>query len=237
MVMRYVLALMVACLFPSQLRAEMSLKIGVLNDRTGIYSDSTGEGSVVAARMAVEDFKAAQGRGLTVEVIAADHQNKPDVGSSIARKWFDEEGVDLIIDVPTSSVALAINQITREKNKVLIVSGGGTADLTGSACSPNTVHWTYDTVALSNALGGAVVKAGGDTWFFITADYAFGHSLERDATNTILKNGGKVVGSVLAPFPNSDFSSFLTAGAEFQSQGDWPCQRRRRYSHGDQTGL
>jgi len=209
MAMRYVLALMVACLFPSQLRAEMSLKIGVLNDRTGIYSDSTGEGSVVAARMAVEDFKAAQGRGLTVEVIAADHQNKPDVGSSIARKWFDEEGVDLIIDVPTSSVTLAINQITREKNKVLIVSGGGTADLTGSACSPNTVHWTYDTVALSNALGGAVVKAGGDTWFFITADYAFGHSLERDATNTILKNGGKVVGSVLAPFPNSDFSSFL----------------------------
>ena len=209
MVMRYVLALMVACLFPSQLRAEMSLKIGVLNDRTGIYSDSTGEGSVVAARMAVEDFKAAQGRGLTVEVIAADHQNKPDVGSSIARKWFDEEGVDLIIDVPTSSVALAINQISREKNKVLIVSGGGTADLTGSACSPNTVHWTYDTVALSNALGGAVVEAGGDTWFFITADYAFGHSLERDATNTILKNGGKVVGSVLAPFPNSDFSSIL----------------------------
>ena len=209
MVMRYVLALMVACLFPSQLRAEMSLKIGVLNDRTGIYSDSTGEGSVVAARMAVEDFKAAQGRGLTVEVIAADHQNKPDVGSSIARKWFDEDGVDLIIDVPTSSVALAINQITREKNKVLIVSGGGTADLTGSACSPNTVHWTYDTVALSNALGGAVVKAGGDTWFFITADYAFGHSLERDATNTILKNGGKVIGSVRAPFPNSDFSSFL----------------------------
>ena len=209
MAMRYVLALMIACLFPSQLRAEMSLKIGVLNDRTGIYSDSTGEGSVVAARMAVEDFKAAQGRGLTVEVIAADHQNRPDVGSSIARKWFDEEGVDLIIDVPTSSVALAINQITREKNKVLIVSGGGTADLTGSACSPNTVHWTYDTVALSNALGGAVVKAGGDTWFFITADYAFGHSLERDATNTILKNGGKVIGSVRAPFPNSDFSSFL----------------------------
>jgi branched-chain amino acid transport system substrate-binding protein len=188
--------------------AQVSVKLGVLNDRSGIYSDLSGEGSVAAARLAVEDFKAAE-KGIKVEIISADHQNKPDVGSNIARQWFDSDGVDVILDVPTSSVALAVNQITREKNKVLLNSGAATSDLTGAQCSPNTIHWTYDTVMLSNGTAGAMVKAGGDTWFFMTADYAFGHALERDATAVIQKNGGKVVGTVKTPFPGQDFSSFL----------------------------
>nr|WP_244965608.1 ABC transporter substrate-binding protein [Methylobacterium soli] len=184
------------------------VKIGVLNDRSGVYSDISGEGSVVAARMALEDFKPAE-HGLKVEIVSADHQNKPDVGSAIARQWYDRDGVDVIMDVVTSSVALAINQVTREKNKVHINSGAGSADLTGSQCTPNTVHWTYDTAALANGTGGAMVKRGGDTWFFITADYAFGQALQRDTSAVVTKNGGKVVGSVKTPFPNSDFSSFL----------------------------
>src|SRR5918993_782335 len=185
-----------------------SVKIGVLNDRSGLYADITGEGSVIAARMAAEDFKAAD-KGLKVEIVSADHQNKPDVGSNIARQWYDQDGVDVIVDVPTSSVALAVNQITREKNKVFINSGAASSDLTGSQCSPNTVHWTYDTVALANGTGGAMVKAGGDSWFFLTADYAFGHALERDTAAVVAKNGGKVLGGVRHPFPGSDFSSFL----------------------------
>jgi branched-chain amino acid transport system substrate-binding protein len=191
-------------------RAEgpVPVKIGVLNDRSGVYSDISGEGSVVAARMALEDFKPAD-HGLKVEIVSADHQNKPDVGSAIARQWYDRDGVDVIMDVVTSSVALAINQVTREKNKVHINSGAGSADLTGSQCTPNTVHWTYDTAALANGTGGAMVKRGGDTWFFITADYAFGQALQRDTSAVVTKNGGKVVGSVKTPFPNSDFSSFL----------------------------
>ncbi|WP_336488084.1 ABC transporter substrate-binding protein [Methylobacterium nigriterrae] len=184
------------------------VKIGVLNDRSGVYSDISGEGSVVAARMALEDFKPAE-HGLKVDIISADHQNKPDVGSAIARQWYDRDGVDLIVDVVTSSVALAVNQVTREKNKVHINSGAGTADLTGSQCTPNTVHWTYDTAALANGTGGAMVKRGGDTWFFVTADYAFGQALQRDTSAVVTKNGGKVIGSVKTPFPNSDFSSFL----------------------------
>jgi branched-chain amino acid transport system substrate-binding protein len=185
-----------------------SVKIGVLNDRSGLYSDISGEGSVIAARMATEDFKAAE-KGLKVEIVSADHQNKPDVGSNIARQWYDRDGVDVITDVPTSSVALAINQITREKNRIFINSGAATSDLTGAQCSPNTVHWTYDTVMLANGTGGAMVRAGGDTWFFLTADYAFGHALERDTTAVIQKNGGKVLGGVRTPFPGTDFSSFL----------------------------
>ncbi len=184
------------------------VKIGVLNDRSGVYFDSTGEGAVVAARMAVEDFKPEQ-HGLKVEVIAADHQNKPDVGASIARQWYDRDGVDAIFDVPTSSVALAIAQITKEKNKAFVNSGGGTADLTGPACTPNTVHWTYDTAALANGTGKALLKRGGKSWYFITADYAFGLALERDTKAVVEKNGGKVVGGVRTPFPNPDFSSFL----------------------------
>lgn len=190
------------------LAQQISVKIGVLNDRSGLYSDITGEGSVIAARLAVEDFKAAE-KGLKVEIVSADHQNKPDVGSTIARQWYDQDGVDVIMDVPTSSVALAINQITREKNKIHINSGAASSDLTGKACSPNTVHWTYDTYALAQGTGGAMVKAGGDSWFFLTADYAFGHALERDTSAVVTKAGGKVLGAVRTPFPGTDFSSFL----------------------------
>ena len=184
------------------------VKIGVLNDQSSVYSDLSGQGSVVAARMAVEDF-GAQKKGMKVEIIFADHQNKPDVGSQIASKWYDSEGVDLIIDVPNSGVALAVNQITREKGKAFIVSGAAASDLTGKACSPNTVHWTYDTWALANGTGNAIVKTGGDSWYFLTADYAFGHALERDTEAVVLKSGGKVLGKVRHPLNTQDFSSFL----------------------------
>ena len=184
------------------------IRIGVLNDQSGTYSDLAGPGSVVAARMAIEDFGAAK-KGMKVDVVVADHQNKPEVGSSIARQWFDVDRVDVIVDVPTSSVALAVNQIAREKNKVLMVSTGATSDLYGKACTPNTLHWTYDTWSLANGTGTAVVKTGGNSWFFLTADYAFGHALERDTEAVVAKNGGKVVGKVRHPFPSADFSSFL----------------------------
>ncbi|HEV2512385.1 ABC transporter substrate-binding protein [Bosea sp. (in: a-proteobacteria)] len=190
------------------LAQQISVKAGVLNDRSGIYADLSGEGSVIAARLAVEDFKAAE-KGIKVEIVSADHQNKPDVGSTITRQWYDQDGVDLILDVPTSSVALAVSQITKDKNKILINSGAGTSDLTGKACSPNTIHWTYDTYALAQGTGGAMVKAGGDSWFFLTADYAFGHALERDTAAVVTKAGGKVLGAVRTPFPGTDFSSFL----------------------------
>ncbi|MGX1740187.1 ABC transporter substrate-binding protein [Bosea sp. NPDC055353] len=190
------------------LAQQISVKAGVLNDRSGLYADLSGEGSVIAARMAVEDFKAAD-KGIKVEIVSADHQNKPDVGSTIARQWYDQDGVDLILDVPTSSVALAVSQITKEKNKVHINSGAATSDLTGKACNANTIHWTYDTYALAQGTGGAMVKAGGDTWFFLTADYAFGHALERDTSAVVTKAGGKVLGAVRTPFPGTDFSSFL----------------------------
>src|SRR5436853_7295947 len=184
------------------------IKIGVLNDQSSLYADLAGQGSVIAARMAVEDFGAAK-KGMKVEVLSADHQNKPDVGSAIARQWYDADKVDVIFDVPNSGVALAVNQITRDKGKALIVSGAATADLTGKACSPNTVHWTYDTWMLANGTGNAIVKTGGDTWFFLTADYAFGHALERDTEAVVLKTGGKVLGKVRHPLNNQDFSSFL----------------------------
>ncbi|HWP25997.1 MAG TPA: ABC transporter substrate-binding protein [Xanthobacteraceae bacterium] len=184
------------------------IKIGVMNDMSGLYADLTGQGSVVAARMAVEDFGAAA-KGLKVEIVSADHQNKPDVGSNIVRQWIDVDKVDVIVDVPTSSVALAVNQIVRDKNKVFLISGAAASDLTGKACTPNTVHWTYDTWALANGTGNAIVKTGGDTWFFITADYAFGHALERDTAAVVEKAGGKVLGRVRHPFPGTDFSSFL----------------------------
>ncbi len=193
------------------------VKIGVLNDRSGVYFDSTGEGAAVAARMAVEDFKPAE-HGLKVEVVAADHQNKPDVGASITRQWYDRDNVDAVFDVPTSSVALAVAQITREKNKAFVNSGGGTADLTGPACTPNTVHWTYDTAALANGTGRAMLKRGGKSWYFITADYAFGLALERDTKAVVEKNGGTVVGGVRTPFPNPDFSSFLLQAQASKAQ-------------------
>ena len=185
------------------------VKLGVMNDMSGLYADIAGPGSVTAARMAVEDFQKTSKAGLKVEVVSADHQNKPDVGSNVARQWYDVDKVDAIFDVPTSSVALAVNQITREKGKAFLNSGAATSDLTGKACSPNTIHWTYDTWMLANGTGSAIVKTGGDTWFFLTADYAFGHALERDTEAVVLKNGGKVLGKVRHPFPGSDFSSFL----------------------------
>jgi branched-chain amino acid transport system substrate-binding protein len=184
------------------------VKIGVLTDMSSLYADATGKGSVAAVQMAVADY-GGKVKGKPVEVVYADHQNKPDVGISIARNWYDNEKVDAIFDVPTSSVALPISALTREKNKININSGGGSSDLTGPACSPNTVHWTYDTYALSNVAGKAMVKAGEDTWFFVTADYAFGQALERDAANVVTSNGGKVLGDVRHPLNTSDFSSFL----------------------------
>ena len=184
------------------------IKIGVLSDMSSLYADIAGPGSTLAARMAVEDFGAKK-KGMNVEIVSADHQNKPDVGSSIARQWYDVDGVDAIADVPTSSVALAVNQVTRDKARAFLVSGAASSDLTGKACSPNTVHWTYDTWMLANGTGGAIVKTGGDSWFFLTADYAFGHALERDTEQVVQKNGGKVLGKVRHPLNTQDFSSFL----------------------------
>ena len=184
------------------------VKIGVLTDMSSLYADSTGKGSLVAVQMAVADY-GGKVKGKPIEVIVADHQNKPDVGVNIARNWYDNEKVDAIFDVPTSSVALPISALTREKNKININSGGGSSDITGVACSPNTVHWTYDTYSLSNVAGKAMVKRGEDTWFFVTADYAFGMALERDAANVVKEMGGKVLGDVRHPLNSSDFSSFL----------------------------
>jgi branched-chain amino acid transport system substrate-binding protein len=195
----------------SSMHAEISddvVKIGVLNDMSSLYSDATGKGSLTAAQMAVTDF-GGHVRGKPIEVIGADHQNKPDIGSTIARTWFDTNKVDVIADVPTSSVALAVQQITRGKNRVFLISGAGASDLTGPACSPNGIHWTYDTYALSTVAGNAMMARGEDTWFFITADYAFGQSLERDAANVVKAAGGKVLGAVRAPLNTQDFSSFL----------------------------
>lgn len=186
----------------------IALKLGVLNDRSGVYADLSGEGSVIAAQMAVEDFGAAD-KGMTVEIVSADHQNKPDIASNIARQWIDSDGVDLILDVPTSSAALAVAEIVKEKNKIVMISGGGTSDLTGSKCSPNTVHWTYDTWALGNGTPTALVKEGQKSWFFITADYAFGHALEKDASAAVTAAGGEIKGQVKHPFPGQDFSSYL----------------------------
>jgi branched-chain amino acid transport system substrate-binding protein len=184
------------------------IKIGVLTDMSSLYADLSGQGSVIAARMAVEDFGAAK-KGMKVEIISADHQNKADVGSGIARQWLDSDKVDVIVDTPNSAVALAVNQIVKEKGKAFLVSGAASSDLTGKACSPNTVHWTYDTWALANGTGSAIVKTGGDSWFFLTADYAFGHALERDTEAVVVKNGGKVLGKVRHPLNTADFSSFL----------------------------
>ena len=189
-------------------RAETPVKIGVMNDRSGLYADMSGEGSVVAAKLAIEDFKAAD-KGLKVDVVSADHQNKPDVAINTGREWFDQQGVDLIIDVPNSGVALALSELVKEKNKVFIDLGAAASDLTGPKCTPNTIHWTYDTWALANGTGSAIVKRGGTNWFFITADYAFGAALERDTAKVVKENGGTVVGSVKAPLNTQDFSAFL----------------------------
>jgi branched-chain amino acid transport system substrate-binding protein len=184
------------------------VKIGVLTDNSGLYSDLGGAGSTVAAQMAIEDSGMA-GKGWKIDLISADHQNKPDVATNIARQWIDVEKVDIFMDVLNSGVALAVNNVVREKNSIMINTGAATSDLTNAQCSPNTIHWVYDTYMLANSTGQALVKAGGDTWFFITADYAFGAALERDTTAVVVKSGGKVIGSVKHPLNTADFSSFL----------------------------
>jgi branched-chain amino acid transport system substrate-binding protein len=215
MIMKFSLKTLLACMLAAaglNAHAQISdgiVKIGVLNDMSGLYADITGPGSVVAAKMAVEDYLKSSKSSLKVEIVSADHQNKPDIGSNIARQWYDTGKVDMIIDVPTSSVALAISQVSREKGKIHVNTGAATADLTGKACSPNTIHWLYDTWMLANGTGKAVVQHGGTSWFFLTADYAFGQALERDTEAVILKNGGKVLGKVRHPLATQDFSSFL----------------------------
>ena len=199
------------CLAAGVAQAQISndvVKIGVLTDMSSLYSDLAGPGSVIAAKMAVADF-GGKVAGKPIEVISADHLNKPDVGSNIARQWIDQDHVDAIVDVPTSSVALAVQEVTKEKGKIFLISGAASSDLTGKACSPTSVHWTYDTYALAHGTGGALVKQGGDTWFFITADYAFGQALERDTSQVVTQAGGKVLGGVRVPLNSPDFSSFL----------------------------
>jgi len=203
------LAFALAALLGTAAQAEdITVKLGVLNDMSSLYSDIGGQGSVVAAKMAIADFNPAA-HGMKVELVNADHLNKPDVGTNIARQWFDVDHVDAIIDVPTSSVALAVNEVVREKNRVFLISGAASSDLTGPKCSPNSVHWTYDTWMLANSTGKSIVKTGGTTWFFLTSDYAFGHALERDTKAVVLANGGQVLGGVLHPLNTQDFSSFL----------------------------
>jgi branched-chain amino acid transport system substrate-binding protein len=190
------------------LAQDKTVKIGVLNDMSSLYADIGGPNSVVAAKMAVEDSGLAA-KGWKIDVISGDHQNKPDVGVNMARQWIDNDKVDVIADTPNSGVALAVSNLVRDKNAVLLNSGAATADLTGKACTPNTVSFTYDTYMLANGTGKALTKAGGDTWFFLTSDYAFGHALERDTSAVVTANGGKVLGGVRHPINTSDFSSFL----------------------------
>jgi branched-chain amino acid transport system substrate-binding protein len=194
------------------------VKIGVMNDMSGLYADIGGPGSVTAAKMAVEDYLKSSKSKLKVEIVSADHQNKPDVGSQIARQWYDSDGVDAIVDVPTSSVALAVSEVTKQKGKAFLDTGAASSDLTGKSCSPNTVHWLYDTWMLAHGTGSAIVKTGGKSWFFITADYAFGHALERDTAEVVKANGGKVLGAVRHPLATQDFSSFLLQAQASKAQ-------------------
>ena len=213
-----------ATALPRRGRAQSTptLKLGVLNDMSGPYRDDGGPNGVICCKQALIDF-GVPGKGFNVEVIFADHQNKPDVGAGIARQWFDQDGVDAIVDVPTSSVGLAVNQVCREKNKVMLNSGTGTSDLTGKQCSPNTVHWTYDTYMLAKSTGGATVKQGGDTWFFITADYVFGQTLERDTAALVQKAGGKIMGDVKYPFPDTTDSPPCWCARRRRAPRCWGC--------------
>lgn len=188
--------------------AEIKVKLGVLSDMSGLYADVGGPGSIEAVKMAVEDFDAAT-NGVNVDVLSADHQNKPDIGSNIARQWFDIDHVDAIVDVPNSGVALAVNNIAMDKNKVFLVSGAALSDLTGKSCSPNTVHWTYDTWALAHGTGHFIVRLGGKSWFFLAADYAAGYALEHDTAEVVKAAGGQVLGTVRHPLNTADFSSYL----------------------------
>ncbi|HVU44399.1 MAG TPA: ABC transporter substrate-binding protein [Xanthobacteraceae bacterium] len=213
------LAFALAALMTTAAHAQnpIPVKIGVLTDMSSLYADDTGPGSVVAAKLAIHDFNPAA-HNMKVDIVSADHQNKPDVGASIARQWYDTDHVDAVVDVPNSAVALAVSDVTRQKNKVFLVSGAASSDLTGPKCSPNTVHWAYDTWMLANGTGKSIVKTGGKTWFFLTADYAFGHALERDTTAVVEANGGKVVGHVNVPLNNQDFSSFLLQAQASKAQ-------------------
>src|SRR3954447_24021331 len=193
---------------PATPAAQTTVKIGVMSDMSSLYSDIGGPGSTAAAKLAIADFTATN-KDIKVELVSADHQNKPDIGSNVANQWFDVDKVDMIVDVPNSGVALAVSQVAANKNKVFVVSGAAASDLTGPKCNANTVHWAYDTWMLANGTGKALVKTGGDTWFFLTADYAFGHALERDTAAAVEANGGKVVGKVRHPLNTNDFSSFL----------------------------
>src|SRR6478672_1619727 len=201
-------AIAVALAASSAQAQQVSVKIGVMSDMSSLYADIGGPGSTAAAKLAIADF-AKSNPNVKVELVSADHQNKADVGSGVVNKWYDTENVDMVIDVPNSGVALAVSQIAATKNKVFIVSGAAASDLTGPKCNANTIHWTYDTWMLANGTGKAMVKTGGDTWFFLTADYAFGHALERDTMAVVEKNGGKVLGKVRHPLNTNDFSSFL----------------------------
>ena len=218
----------------------MSVKLGVLNDRSGPFSDASGEGSVVAARMAVEDFDAAS-KGIHVDIISADHFNKPDVGASIARKWYDQEGVDVILDVPISSIALAISTLTREHDKILITSSSGASEMTGSQCSPNTIQWTFDSWSLANGTARTLVKRGGKTWFFITSDITMGYSLEHDATVAVNNAGGKVLGDVRSPVYSTDVSAYLlsaqASGANVIGLADGTAEAREAVSEGREFGI
>jgi branched-chain amino acid transport system substrate-binding protein len=196
-----------AALFAAPASAQ-GVKIGILNDQSGVYADYGGKYSLEAAKMAIEDF-GGEVLGQKIELVTADHQNKPDLATSIARRWYDTEGVDMITELTTSSVALAVQELSKEKKKIDIVVGAATSRLTGDACTPYSFHWAYDTHALAVGTGGALVEAGGNTWFFLTADYAFGYALEKDTTDIVTAKGGKVLGSVRIPLNSSDFSSFL----------------------------
>ncbi len=201
----------------AEAQIKKDIKIGVLADMSSLYADLGGPGSVVAAKMAVDDFGGTLD-GHKIDVVSADHQNKPDIGASYARKWFDQDGVDMITDLTTSSVALAVQEVAREKNKVLMITGAASSDLTGKPCAPTSIHYAYDTTALANGTGAAVVKAGGKTWFFITADYAFGHALQNDTAAVVEANGGKVLGFVNVPLNTADFSSYLLQAQASKAQ-------------------
>src|SRR3954469_9538767 len=197
-----------ACALMAMPASAQGVKIGILNDQSGVYADYGGKYSVEAARMAIEDFGGSV-LGQKIDLISADHQNKPDLGVSIARRWYDVEGVDMITELTTSSVALAVHELSKSEKKIDIVVGAATSRLTGDACTPYGFHWAYDTHALAFGTGGSLVEAGGDSWFFMTADYAFGYALEKDTADFVKAKGGKVLGSVRIPLNTADFSSFL----------------------------
>ncbi len=219
----------------AQEKLDKVVRVGALGDQSGLYQDIGGPGSAVAAQMAIED-SGLLAKGWKVDLISADHQNKPDVAVNIGKQWIDVEKVDVFVDLAASNVGLAIANLSREKNVVNLNSGSGSSDLTGAQCTPNTVHWAYDTYMLANGTGKALVKSGGDSWFLITADYAFGQALERDTTAAVTAAGGKVLGGVKHPLNTSDFSSFLLAGAALEGKSHRPRQCRRRHHQRHQAG-